>query len=95
MTTVPKRRYGNVRVDRARSHNNEAIRLRESQGNLYAAAQARYNVAIALRKAGRLADARQYADAALHDFQTYGAGAADMVDKTLTLISDLAKTDTA
>ena len=82
-------------VGRARSHYNEAIRLRESQGNLYAAAQARYNVAIALRKAGSFADARQYADTALRDFQTYGPGAAAMVERTLDLISLIAKAATA
>ena len=72
-----------------------AIRLREAQGNLYAAAQARYNLAIALRKAGSFADAREYAEAALRDYQTYGPGAANEVQETLALISAIAKAATA
>ena len=66
-------------------HYSEAIRLREAQGDLYDAAQIRYNVAIALTKGGRFPDARQYANTALRDFQTYGSGAAAMVEKTLDL----------
>ena len=81
--------------DRARSHYSEAIRLREARGNLYAAAQARYNLAIALRKAGSFADAREYAEAALRDYQTYGPGAANEVQETLALISAIAKAATA
>lgn len=72
-------------------HYSEAIRLREAQGDLYDAAQIRYNVAIALTKGGRFPDARQYANTALRDFQTYGAGAAAMVEKTLDLISQIDK----
>jgi tetratricopeptide (TPR) repeat protein len=81
--------------DRALHHQREAIRLFEAEGNLYGAAQARYNVAATLNDAGRLADARQYAKAALRDYQTYGAGAADKVQKTLDLIADIDKAATA
>jgi tetratricopeptide (TPR) repeat protein len=76
---------------RALHHYRESIRLEEAQGNRYGAAQSRFNVAITLMRAGRFADARQYAEAALRDFQTYGSGAADMVDTTLDLISRIAK----
>lgn len=82
-------------LDRVLHHCREAIRLEEAQGNLYGAAVTRYNVAIALMEASRLVDARQYADAALRDYQTYGAGAADKVQKTLALIADIAKAATA
>lgn len=77
--------------DRALHHLREAIRLREAGGDLYGAADTRYNVARTLARTGRLADARQYAEAALRDFQTYGSGAADKVQLTLALISYIAK----
>jgi tetratricopeptide (TPR) repeat protein len=76
-------------LGRALHHYREAIRLYEAQGDLYGAAETRCNMAIALMEAGRLTDARQYAEAALRGFQTYGPGAADMVDKTLDLISTI------
>jgi tetratricopeptide (TPR) repeat protein len=93
------RQLGNIYIGAgdlalALHHWRESIRLEEVQGNLYGAAQTRFNVAHALARAGRLPDARQYADAALRDFQTYGANAADDVRKTLTLISIIAKTAT-
>jgi tetratricopeptide (TPR) repeat protein len=55
----------------------ESIRLEEAQGHQYGAAVTRFNVAIALARAGRFADAREYAEAALRGFDPYGAGAAD------------------
>jgi tetratricopeptide (TPR) repeat protein len=82
-------------LDRALRHYAESIRLQEAQGNLYGAATTRYNVAIALTNARRLADARQYADAALRGYQTYGQGAAKDVQDTLALISAIAKAATA
>jgi hypothetical protein len=63
----------------------------ESAGNLYGAAQARYNVALALANAGRFADARDYANAALRNFQTYRASAQQDVQKALDLIADIDK----
>ena len=82
-------------LDRALHHYREAIRLQEVQGNLHGTAETRYNVALALVHAGRLPDARQYAQAALSDFQTYGAGAAQDVQDALDLISQIAKAATA
>ena len=81
--------------ERALYYFRESIRLEEARGNLYAAAQARGSVAITLMQVGRLADARQYAEAALRGFQAYGAGAADDVQKTLALIAAIAKAATA
>ena len=52
-------------LDRALQHYSEAIRYEEMQDHLYGAAETRYNVAIAFASAGRLADAREYAHAAL------------------------------
>ena len=74
------------KLDDALRHYREAIRYEEMQGNLYGAAQTQHNVAVALAKAGRLADAKEYALAALRNYQTYGDRAADKIQKTLQLI---------
>jgi len=68
-------------LDRALSHYREAIRYNEGAGNLYEAARTRFNVAIALANAGRLADALLYAQAALRNFATYGERAAAEVQE--------------
>jgi tetratricopeptide (TPR) repeat protein len=78
-------------LDRALHHYREAIRLQEAQGNIYGAAQTRYNVAITLMHADRFADAQQYAEAALREYRTYGPGAAQEVQQTLALISHIAE----
>jgi tetratricopeptide (TPR) repeat protein len=97
---VFRNQLGNIylnagQIDRALHHWRESIRLDEAQGNLYGAAQTRFNVAVALARAGRFADARQYAEAALRGYQTYGPGAAAEVQKTLGLIADIAKAASA
>ncbi|HKZ84207.1 MAG TPA: tetratricopeptide repeat protein, partial [Anaerolineae bacterium] len=76
-------------LDRALTHYREAIRYEELQGNLYGAAQTRGNVAIALAQVGRLADAREYAYAALRNYETYGGGAADKIQETRGLIEEI------
>ena len=76
-------------LDRALSHYREAIRHNEGTGNLYAAAQTRLNVALTLRDAGRLADAREYAYAALRNYQTYGDRAAADIQETQGLIAEI------
>jgi tetratricopeptide (TPR) repeat protein len=76
-------------LDRALLHYREAIRYEEMQGNLYGAALTRSNVAIAFATAGRLADAREYAYAALRNYQTYGDRAAEEIQKTQKLIAKI------
>jgi tetratricopeptide (TPR) repeat protein len=76
-------------LNRALTHYRESIRYEEVQGDLYGAAQTRGNVAITLANAGRLADAREYAYAALRNFQTYGDRAAEDIQKTQDLIADI------
>jgi tetratricopeptide (TPR) repeat protein len=76
-------------LDRALPHYRECIRYGEAAGNLYGAARTRFNVALALRDAGRLADAREYALAALRNFQTYGDRAAAEIQKTQGLIAEI------
>jgi tetratricopeptide (TPR) repeat protein len=80
--------YGDAsQLDRALHHYRESIRHKESAGNLYCAALTRYNVALVLLNAGRFADARDYARAALRNYQTYGASAQQDIQDTLDLIA--------
>jgi tetratricopeptide (TPR) repeat protein len=82
--------YGDAgHLDRALTHYQDAIRYREKQGNLYGAAQTRFNVALALANAGRLADARAYALAALRNYETYGDRAADEIQNTHELLAEI------
>jgi hypothetical protein len=69
-------------LDRALTHNRESIRYLEMSGDLYGAGKSRGLVALALLQANRLAEAREYARAALRNFSTYGAGAAADVQET-------------
>lgn len=74
-------------IARALPHYQEAIRYIESTGNLFTAGQTHYNLALALVQAGRLGDALLYAQAALRNFQSYGASAQNMIDDAHRLIS--------
>lgn len=74
-------------LDRAVHHFREAIHYEETQGNFYGAARTRLNVGITLARAGRRADALEYAEAALRGFEPYGVGAAEMIEKTHRLIA--------
>ena len=78
-------------LDRALQHYHETIRIAESAGDLFDAASTRYNVALTLGSVGRFADARDYALAALRNFQTYGASAQEQVQDTLDLIARIDK----
>lgn len=75
--------------DRALRYFRETIRYDEATGNLYGAARTRFNVALTLKQADRLADAREYALAALRNFETYGDRAADMIERTERLLADI------
>jgi tetratricopeptide (TPR) repeat protein len=76
-------------IDRALPHYRESIRYEEAQGNVYGAARTRFNVALALAHSGRVADAREYARAALRNFETYGAGVAQDIRDTQQLLATL------
>jgi tetratricopeptide (TPR) repeat protein len=78
-------------LDQALAHYRQSIGYEEAQGNLYGAATTRYNVALALARRGRFPDAKEYALAALRNYQTYGEGAKDDVLKTLELIAQIDK----
>ena len=82
--------YGDASdLDRALTHYREAIRYLEAAGNLYVAAQTRYNVAYDLANVGRLPDALDYAQAALRNYSTFGDRAADRIQKTQQLIAQI------
>jgi tetratricopeptide (TPR) repeat protein len=68
-------------IDRALQHYREDIRYCEQADDIFGAGETRGNVAVALLQAGRPADARVYAEAALANFQTYGNAAADRIQK--------------
>jgi tetratricopeptide (TPR) repeat protein len=74
-------------LDRALQHYREAIRYAELTGDLYRAGTRRFNVALVLRDAGRFADAREYALAALRNYETYGEREADMIERTKRLLA--------
>jgi tetratricopeptide (TPR) repeat protein len=73
-------------------HYQEAIRYEEVRGNRYGAAQTRGNVAAALADRGRLGDGLLWAEAALRDFQSYGARAAAEIAQIQQLIAEIGQT---
>jgi tetratricopeptide (TPR) repeat protein len=76
-------------IDRALPHYRESIRCDELHGNVFGAAQTRFNVAIALRDVDRLGEARKFARAAQQDLQTVGASAAPMMERCDKLIANI------
>jgi tetratricopeptide (TPR) repeat protein len=76
-------------LDRALPHDQKSIHYEEVQGNLYGAAQTRYNVAVGLLAAGRRADALEYAEAALRGFEPYGEGAKGDIEDARRLVADI------
>lgn len=75
--------------DRAVQHYREAVQLNEQVGDLYFAAQNRFNLAIVLFETGRQADALKYAEAALRGYESYGERAAEKTEKTRRLIAEI------
>jgi tetratricopeptide (TPR) repeat protein len=76
--------------NRALSHYHEAIRYAEaSDDNLYSAATTRIKVSLALANAGRLNEARLYAQAALGNYETFGDRAATEIKQTQEWIAKI------
>jgi tetratricopeptide (TPR) repeat protein len=73
-------------LDRALTYWRESIRYDEMQGDRYAGAQTRHNIAFTLAQAGRLSDALLYAQAALRGLETFGARGQDESEKTRQLV---------
>jgi tetratricopeptide (TPR) repeat protein len=82
--------YSNARdLDRALHHLRESIRLHEAEGDRLSAARGRANVAASLARAGRIADALDYARSALVDYRRYGASMAAKIEALEGLIARL------
>jgi tetratricopeptide (TPR) repeat protein len=78
--------YGSARqIDPALRHYQKSIRYEEAMQNRFGAGQSRVAAALDLAKAGRFADARDWAQAALRDFQTC-ENAEQQIVKTLELL---------
>jgi tetratricopeptide (TPR) repeat protein len=73
-------------VDRALHHYQHDIRYCELAGDVFGAGQTRFNVARALCLIYELPKARAYAEAALANFRSFGAGAADRIRGTERLL---------
>jgi ABC-type transporter Mla subunit MlaD len=58
-------------------------------GDIFGAGETRANVAMALLAAGRLSDARAYAEAALANFRTFGDRAADHIQDIERLVANI------
>jgi tetratricopeptide (TPR) repeat protein len=72
--------------DRAFLNYCEAIRYEEAQGNLYGAAQDRFNIALIRVQASRFDEALLYAQTALSNFETFGDRAAVDIQDAQQLI---------
>jgi tetratricopeptide (TPR) repeat protein len=69
-------------------HYQQSIRHQEAAGDRHGAGSTRYNIAL-LFAGDQPRDALLYAQTALTDFETYGPGAQQDIDKTRTLITRL------
>jgi len=78
-------------IDLALYHYQQDIRCCEIAGDTYGAGQTRRNVARALLSAGRLADARAYAQAALANFLTFNDRAVVEIQASENLIAEIDK----
>jgi tetratricopeptide (TPR) repeat protein len=72
-------------IGAALRHYRESIRYTETMQDRFGAGQARFNAAVALADAGRFADARDWAQSALRDYQAC-ENADEKVVKTLKLL---------
>jgi tetratricopeptide (TPR) repeat protein len=76
-------------IDRALHHYQLDIRLCEQAGDIKGAGIARQDAAKTLGRAGRLSDARAYAEAALANFRTFGDRAANDIKSVEELIAKI------
>ena len=80
-------------LDTALHHYQQSIRYKETVGNRYSAGNTRLNIARALSMAGRTEQALLYAHAALRDYESCGASAADKIEQTRRLIIAIERGD--
>ena len=81
-------------IERSLVNYQRAIQYEERQDDSYGAGQTRYGAALALARAGRLADALLYARAALQDYLRTGPGAAADAEQAHELIARLERGET-
>ncbi len=74
-------------LDRAFSHYQSSIRFGEQSGDTHGASRTRSSVAVALLAAGRRADALEYAETALREFESFGEKAASDIEAARRLIA--------
>jgi tetratricopeptide (TPR) repeat protein len=73
----------------ALQHYQQSIKHKEARGDIYAAGQTRYNIALLLERYSQIGDALLYARAALDNFQRVGPGAASGAEGSRQLIAFL------
>ena len=76
-------------LDRALPYYRESIRHHELQENMEAVAETRFSLAMALRDANRLAEARRYARDAHNDFQKLAAADPEMLGRAERLVNSI------
>ena len=76
-------------IGQALRHYQRSIQHQEARGDIYAAGQTRYNIALLLTGDGQISDALHYGRAALDNFRQAGPGAASGVANVERLIATL------
>ena len=76
-------------LDRALPYYRESIRYHELQENMEAIAETRFSVAMALRDANRLPEARRYAQDAHNDFQKLPAADPEILSRAERLVNSI------
>jgi tetratricopeptide (TPR) repeat protein len=79
-------------IDRSIEHTRDAIRYHERDGNRYGVAATNVNMALSLYEAGRLLDAKEYAEAGLSIFESYGPQAAHLISHTRRVLDLIEET---
>jgi tetratricopeptide (TPR) repeat protein len=74
-------------IDRALQHYGHSIRYHEQAGDIFGAGETRFNVALALLRAERFDDARDYSEAAMANFRQFGDRGAERIHGAQQLIA--------
>jgi len=88
--------FGNLYNDvgdfeRALTHWHNSLRYKETSGNMYGAANTRFNIARGLIMIGRLKDAREYVLTAQRNYETFGELATSEIQRTQELLEHIEK----